>query len=131
MPRRRMPQAVFLTRQGDYAEAERIERELHGVLARLTRVLRLHAERWPAASPAYEPSVTGRYASHMDFQPYNRARASKHTHNHAQSRNRILTHSHTHSHLFNSSAASPSANSPCVLALTPVECFRLPSMSGW
>jgi len=95
MPRRRMPQAVFLTRQGDYAEAERIERELHGVLARLTRVLRLHAERWPAASPACEPSVTGRYASHKDFQPYNRARARKHTHNHAQSRTHSLTHSLT------------------------------------
>jgi hypothetical protein len=96
MPRRRMPQAVFLTRQGDYAEAERIERELHGVLARLTRVLRLHAERWPAASPACEPSVTGRYASHKDFQPYNRARARKQTHNHAQSRTHSLTHSLTH-----------------------------------
>ena len=98
MPPRRMPQAVFLTRQGEYAEAERIERELHGVLTRLTRVLQLHAERWPAASLAYEPSVTGRCASHKYFQPYNRARVRE-----PRARTHSLTRTltlHTHPHYF-------------------------------
>ena len=60
MPRRRMPQAVFLTRQGDYAEAERT------VLIRPGNVVLRTAPTPPAdGSTPQEPS--GIILSPSDF----------------------------------------------------------------